>query len=275
MVAYEGQLLKRKCFTFILGNITYNTHITSNYIINLAANQNQLDTLEILISQHLGWRSLTALSEETYVVHNLCRHVFFLWREPIYNDVEFMNLEFLSKKKNWQLKLWGYQSVEFICLNMIVFTRQILNNKGALLLPTGRAPRHGSSKWRQVLRLSVELLSNKKPSLWGDKETNCTDSGNRLETLISHMAGCQYDCFVTPTCDAIISEYHSKYAAACCNTCNMFYAYHLTEFFIQNSLAPPIKTTPASLPMDVLCPQFLVPGPRLDGRRYDQIDWWN
>ena len=100
MVAYEGQLLKRKCFTFILGNITYHTHITSNYIINLAANQNQLDTLEILISQHLGWRSLTALSEETYIVHNFCVVTFFfLWREPIYNDVEFMNLEFLSKKK--------------------------------------------------------------------------------------------------------------------------------------------------------------------------------
>ena len=138
----------------------------------------------------------------------LCRHVFFFCEGNLY--IMMWNLwiwSFYLKKKYWQLKLWGYQSVEFICLNMIVFTRPILNNKGALLLPTGRAPRRGSSKWRQVLHHSVELLSNKKPSPFGDKETNTSLHwrGNRLETLISHMAGCQYDCFVTPTCDAIIS----------------------------------------------------------------------
>lgn len=182
---------------------------------------------------------------------------------------------FYLTKKKWQLKLWGYQSVEFICLNMIVFTRPILNNKGALLLPTGRAPRRGSSKWRQVLRHSVELLSNKKPSPFGDKETNTSLHWQWKpvgDTHIPHgWVSIRLFCYPNMWCYHIIAN--MLLYAATPATCSM--PYHLTQFFIQNSLAPPIKTTPASLPMDVLCPQFLVPGPRLDGRRYDQIDWWN
>ena len=133
-----------------------------------------------------------------------------------------MNLEFLSKKN---IDSWSCEDINQ--LNSFVWIWLFLRDqfwtiKGRfyfqwagpqdVVVPSGAKFYATQLNYYQIKSLHHEGTK---------KQTHlCTDSGNRLETLISHMAGCQYDCFVAPMwCYHIIANMLLHAAAPV--TCSM------------------------------------------------------